>query len=321
MAYRSANGPLVPEARSDPAVRPQARAGRPGPRRPNGIMPSQPGMMRGMGGASAATEWPAVDGRPQRVPRPGSISDRVRRWVLDLPDDTMFRTADAPAEPRQAARILCDLSAERLDVERIFKGVYWRGWSEPNVLAAPTERIAMAYAGPGAGYAGPSAVHRLGWTTQWPAKVHICTLGRPPAADHLFVRFTGRSNPARGDLTWAEVTLLEGVLHSERAQPRWDGWTIDENGKTCEVDDWGQAAWDDGIGRLLDGSALRCLGADATIRPAAVAEAAAGELAAPRWLRDRAAELPDRLPPLITWDDHAEPDWLNRPLRIAAAAA
>ena len=257
---------------------------------------------------------------PPRTPRPGSISATVRRWVLDLPDDTVFRTRDVPAGPRQAARILHDLAAEHPEVERVFKGFYWRGWSEPAAAGAPHERIAMVYAGDGAGFAGPTAVHRLGWTTQWPAKVHICALGRPPAAAHPFIRFTGRSNPLRAALTWAEVTLLEGVLHSDRAEPRWDGWTLDDNGDACEVDDWDEAAWDDAVGRLLDGSTMRRLGADASIRPAAVAEAAAAERSAPRRMRDRAAELPDRLPPLIAWRHHAEPDWHNRPLRIASPA-
>ena len=257
---------------------------------------------------------------PPRATRFGSISDTVRRWVLDLPDDTMFRTCDAPAEPRQAARILCDMVGEHPEIERIFKGFYWRGWSEPRAEAAPHERIAMAYAGDGAGFAGPTAVHRLGWTTQWPVKVHICTLGRPPAADHPFVRFTGRSNPLRGGLTWAEVTLLEGVLHSDRAEPRWDGWVIDENGEARQADDWDQAAWDDAIGRILDGSTMRTLGADASIRPVAVAEAAAAECSAPRRLRERAAEMADRLPPLIAWHHQAGPDWHNRPLRTVAPA-
>lgn len=273
-------------------------------------------------GDSPATARSFGDGAPgpPRTTRPGSISDTVRRWVLDLPDDTMFRTSDVPAEPRQAARILHDMVGEHPEIERIFKGFYWRGWSEPNTNAAPHERIAMIYAGDGAGFAGPTAIHRLGWTTQWPAKVHICALGRPPASAHPFVRFTGRSNPLRGDLTWAEITLLEGVLYSDRAEPRWDGWTFDENGEACQVDDWGQAAWDDAIGCLLDGSTMRTLGADASIRPAVVAEAAAGECSAPRRLRDRAAELPDRLPPLIDWDHHAGPDWHNRPLRMAVPA-
>ena len=245
--------------------------------------------------------------RRERTPRPGSLSGAVRRWVLDLAQGTLFGLGDLPAPPRAAARIMHDVVNEYYEIERIFKGVYWRGSpiGNPCQVDVPYGRIAMVYAGPGSGYAASTAVNRLGWTTQRTAKVHICAAGRAPNPAHPFIRFEARSNPRRSDLTWAEITLLEGVLHSHRAEPRHDAWDVDANGETDPAADIRATAWADAVGSLIDGTTIRRLGPGASIRPAAVAEAAETE-AASAAIRQRAADAAGALPALIEWDCTSE---------------
>ncbi|MXW42075.1 MAG: hypothetical protein F4138_03305 [Acidimicrobiia bacterium] len=99
-------------------------------------------------------------------------------------------------------------------VQRIAKGLYWRGWPEKHEFAymSPNYTIAaMLLAGPGAGLADADALHALRWTTQVPCKALISTLGASPKPPHPTVVYRPRRNHRRAELNWTEVTVLEAV--------------------------------------------------------------------------------------------------------------
>ena len=146
----------------------------------------------------------------------------------------------------------------------------------------------MEYAAPGSGYAAATAVNRLGWTTQVPVGDDICVVGRAPQPDTPRIRFVSRSNPRRLDLTWAEVTVLEGVQNFHLAESA----RFDEDAGQSHTG----AAWDEAVEFMGDGWSAYRLGPGASIRTAAVLEAAASEPRKPEGFLDRLADLARRVP-------------------------
>ena len=238
--------------------------------------------------------------RHVRRPRPGSTAAAVYDWVFGLPEGSAFRLSDVPAPPRAAARVLHDIVRDHREIERIFNGFYWRG-SPPdsdNPVGLHHGRLAIAYAGPGAGDAGITAVHRLGWTTQIPVGYDICVAGRAPRASSEFVRFSSRSNRMRLDLTWAEVSLLEALLHFHLAE----AMTFDEESGMS----YRETAWADAVEEFCSEWSTFRLGPGASINTGAVLEAAAGEAVKPDGFLDRLSYLADQVPDTITWDRWAK---------------
>ncbi|WP_419925857.1 hypothetical protein [Candidatus Poriferisocius sp.] len=241
------------------------------------------------------------DSRPVRQTRHGSVASDIREWVFSLPEGSAFYLADVPAAPRAAARVLHDLVRDHYEIERIFKGFYWRGspLDSLNPVDPPLGRLAMAYAGAGSGYAGATAVNRLGWTTQVPVGYEIGVVGRAPQPGSNFVRFSSRSNRERLDLTWAEITLLEGVLNFHLAEAMsWD----DESDAS-----YAEAAWAGALEELRSGWSAHRLGPGAHIRTKAVLEAAPAEPRQPAGFLDLVEDLAQQLPDAITTGDgHGE---------------
>lgn len=247
------------------------------------------------------------DGAPQetrvRVPRrcrAGSRSAAVRGWVLALPVDTAFRLEDMPTGLRgDAPRVLYDMTREYLEIRRVFNGFYWRGQNPREAGTFPDYgHIAIAYGGPGSGFAGASAVNRLGWSTQVPAKVRIAVVGRAPEARHGSIVFVSRANAVRRELTWAEVTLLEAVRSVELAEPAFIDWEEDF--------DYRDLAWSHAIDAVVGGRSLNRLGQGAILRPSAIRRAAAGERRpGPRFL-ERINQITAQMPDPVEHPDRTE---------------
>ena len=190
-----------------------------------------------------------------------------------------------------APRVLHDMVREYPHVRRICKGLYWRG---DDAADAPLfdRRIrsgfaGIAYAGAGSGFAHVSALNVVGWSSQVPPRAVItAAAGRCPEADIAGVDFVSSSNPRRQALTWAEVTLLEAVRHSDWAEPSPD-YQLSESRPPL---DWRSEAWHRAVERLRDGRVLGGIGRGAVLRGPALAAAAATEPRPPRWFASRMAE-------------------------------
>jgi hypothetical protein len=95
-------------------------------------------------------------------------------------------------------------------IARVRQGLYWTkpkatrfGSGRPDTTAAT-----LVAAGKGAGPASWSATQALGLSTQIPAVPTVAVLGRAPKG-LSGVRFVGRSNLERRDLTPLEIAVLE----------------------------------------------------------------------------------------------------------------
>lgn len=154
-----------------------------------------------------------------------SASARAREWVLAQKPGTLFKLAAIPAEPHIASQVMTRLIAARpKEVERLVKGLFWRKDPESELFPLRDEmRTALFQAGPGGGMERNSALHKVGWTTQIPAKLRVCVLGRSkPTPVDTCVEFFCRSNVRRAELTHAEVTMIEAVRHFFWAEESWD---------------------------------------------------------------------------------------------------
>ena len=153
--------------------------------------------------------------------RRGGEAARVRDLVMALPHWSVFRLSDIPAGRAVAAKTLSQLARSEPSIERVAKGFYVRGDPE-RAIAGYSQlynkpQAAIVYGGPGSGYATVTAVNMVGWSWQASARVQICVVGRAPRAQLPLCEFHSRSNTARRDLTWAEVSLLEALRYFDRA--------------------------------------------------------------------------------------------------------
>ena len=146
---------------------------------------------------------------------PKSATADTKEWIADLKPNTWFWSKDVPGDRDIVHPVLSRLhNDESSEVQRISRGLYWRGWpvDQKSAFNSPNHVIsALLAAGPGAGLARGHALNRLGWTTQLPCKSLISVLGKPPTPHHPTVKYRPNKNQRRADLSWAEVTLLEAV--------------------------------------------------------------------------------------------------------------
>ena len=175
--------------------------------------------------ASVVAEAPAVAAVAPRpiAYRPGGEAARARDWVMALPHWSLFRLSDIPASRAVAAKTLSQLARSDPSIERVAKGFYLRGdperaksWTYPQLYSRVRRRRSI-YGGPGSGYATVTAVNMVGWSWQASARAQVCVVGRAPRAQLPLCEFHSRSNTARRDLTWAEVSLLEALRYFDRA--------------------------------------------------------------------------------------------------------
>ena len=236
--------------------------------------------------------------RPPRRPRNGSRSAAVRAWVLSLDPCTVFWIHDMPVELRASApRVLHDMVQEDIPVERICNGFYRRGTQAPDAPVrdrrAKTGHLGIAYAGAGSGYAHIAAVNEVGWTTQVPARAVVAVVGRPPEARIHCVDFVSSANTRRRDLTWAEVTLIEAVRHSNLAETTPDYQLSRQRPEMPHA----EAAWQAAMETVRNGGALHRLGRGAVLRGRELAAAAAAEPRPPEWFASRMADV-------VAWVGH-----------------
>ena len=237
--------------------------------------------------ASVVTEAPAVaDAAPRLIAyRPGGEAARVRDWVVALPHWSLFRLSDIPASRAVAAKTLSQLARSDPSIERVAKGFYVRGDPE-RAIAGYSQlynkpQAAIVYGGPGSGYATVTAVNMVGWSWQVSARAQICVVGRAPRAQLPFCEFHSRSNTARRDLTWAEVSLLEALRCFDSAA----GYR------------WRQA-----VQTVSEGVTAIKLGAGSLIRADELLRVGSAEHGADSRFRELLGELVDALPVSIAFD-------------------
>ena len=213
--------------------------------------------------------------------RSGTQAARVRDWAVGLPEWSIFELSDVPGPRQVVAKTLSQMASRDPRVERVSKGVYMRvenPWGK-GALVYDRAKVAMALAGAGSGYGALTAVNALGWNWQTPVKYQICVVGRAPRSRVRHCEFLSRSNEARRNLTWAEVTVLEGVRFSAYAAWGWDG--------CAEI--------------VADGTAVSRLGAGALIRRDALVEVGRRERGAGERFRSRLSSLTDALPETVSY--------------------
>ena len=237
--------------------------------------------------ASVVAEVPAVAAAaPHPIAyRPGGEAARVRDWVVALPHWSLFRLSDIPASSAVAAKTLSQLARSDPSIERVAKGFYLRGDPEKVVPGYPQlyhrATAAMIYGGPGSGYATVTAVNMVGWSWQGSARIQICVVGRAPRAQLPFCEFHARSNTARRNLTWAEVSLLEALRCFDSAA----GYP-----------------WHEAVEFVCEGITNHKLGAGSLIRADELLRVGSAERGADSRFRELLGELVDALPASIAFD-------------------
>ena len=163
-------------------------------------------------------------------------------YLEEVPVGTFVRVGDLPGS-RAAAR-QC-LAREARDphglVARVAHGLYWRArlYEQPFTTRAGETvtksapdlmKLARYLAGPGCGETSYGALRRFGLTLQITPRVWLAVVGRSPRSPNPdMIRFFGRSNRARRELTFHEVTLLEaaGCYGSSYQLEPWGAAMID----------------------------------------------------------------------------------------------
>lgn len=185
------------------------------------------------------------------------------QWIHDLPPRSLFRGEEVPGHVQRRYEMLSRLCAGSDPLlERVARGLYYKR-DEPGGLGIEYTtreflRALCMVAEPGGGLEGLSALNLLGWSLQQPARYLMSTTASAPpkTTPMTFVVWECGAPQHRRDLTWAEVTLIEGTR-------RW--YTSDA------VD------WDDALVSIANRSCFRRLPDDPVIRVDFLEEATAME--------------------------------------------
>lgn len=147
-------------------------------------------------------------------------------YLREVPIGTFLTVGDLPGSSAAARQCLAREDRDPYGlVRRVAHGLYWRAdhYDPPLVtrngkkLTKTTpgaEAVAVHMAGPGCGSTGYDALRSFRLTTQIPAQVWLAVVGRPlqsPKRKGPKIRFFGRANEMRRELTFEEVTLLEAL--------------------------------------------------------------------------------------------------------------
>lgn len=146
----------------------------------------------------------------------------VREWVESRKPGTFFNLDAVPGTPRMRQTTLSRMVNEpNARLQRVARGIYqWARRRDLDGNWAPTKRpdiIVMLHAGRivGSGWCGVSAKYKLGWVHQVPVYGNVAVLrdrnGNIPKSPLPYVTYHSRSNQRRAELSWAEVTVLEGL--------------------------------------------------------------------------------------------------------------
>lgn len=231
-------------------------------------------------GSRAATDAPAG----------AAAADALRGWVRALPPGTAFWYRDIPADVRHAVTSPRAAFDDWPVACRVDGDFCWRASSDATTARVEVRQhrgwMAIAAAGAGAGYGGYSALWRCGWTTQIPARARVVTVAGAPLLELEGLRYGAASeNRRRQELTWAETTLLEALLHADLIEPPPE-WYFDP-----EPSDSDSAAWAVALNALSGGETLRRLGPGTVIRIEALGRVAATEPGATETLRRRLGDI------------------------------
>lgn len=143
----------------------------------------------------------------------GSVARRVADYIDGLPPRSFVTVRDVEG-PRGGVETSFSRLAAAGVIERIRKGLYWKGMPTPIGMSRPRiEEVALELGGPGSGPAGVAAAHWLGLTTQVPSTFLTAVPKRVPEQWGC-VKFSQRPvSRLLNGLTPSEVAVLE-VLHS-----------------------------------------------------------------------------------------------------------
>ncbi|MEX1263098.1 MAG: DUF6088 family protein [Actinomycetota bacterium] len=139
-----------------------------------------------------------------------SVSSSIAAKIKGAPTGTFFETSDLATLGRAAAETSLSRIADRGDIVRVRRGLYWKGPKSRFGAGAPSP-LAVALklcAERGVGPTGWSAAAALGVTTQVPATPELVVVGQVPTGIQG-IRFRSRSNHRRIGLRYLEVALLE----------------------------------------------------------------------------------------------------------------
>ena len=149
-------------------------------------------------------------------------------YLQEVPVGTFLTVGDLPGFPAAARQCLAREDRDPYGlVRRVAHGLYWRAdhYDPPLVTrngkkltktTPDAEAVAVHMAGPGCGLTGYEALRSFRLTTQIPAQVWLAVVGRPPQSPKMKgpkIRFFGRANEMRRELTFLEITLLEALRY------------------------------------------------------------------------------------------------------------
>ena len=139
-----------------------------------------------------------------------SVSSSIAAKIRRAPTGTFFETSDLATLGRAAAETALSRMADRGDIVRVRRGLYWKGPTSRFGTGAPAPlSVALKLCEErGVGPTGWSAAAALGVTTQVPATPDLVVVGQVPTGIQG-IRFRSRSNHRRVGLRYLEVALLE----------------------------------------------------------------------------------------------------------------
>lgn len=136
---------------------------------------------------------------------------RVREQIDSAPIGAWFRPGALGGNDAEQAlsRLARDPSSQLI---RAAKGLYQK-CAQPDAILGktpprPVDVALQVASGRGVGPAGVSAIAHLGLTTQVPPWTSLCVVGQPPVGIRG-VEWEARSNPARAQLRYSEVAVVE----------------------------------------------------------------------------------------------------------------
>ena len=151
-------------------------------------------------------------------------------YLREVPVGTFLTVGDLPGSPAAARQCLTREDRDPYGlVRRVAHGLYWRAdHHDPPLVTRngkkftkttpSSEAVALYMAGPGSGWTGYDALRRFELSWQIPAQIWLAVVGRPPQSPNGAgpkIRFFGRANEMRRELTFLEITLLEALRYYE----------------------------------------------------------------------------------------------------------
>lgn len=138
-----------------------------------------------------------------------STAALIRMTIEKAPPGTFFHASRLPGSPRAVESEMSRL-ARRGVVQRVHKGLYWKGRASRfgNTRPDPATVAFEVASDRGVGFSGVSASYALGLSSQVPPRPEIAVVGPPPSGIKG-VTFHSRNNVCRHTLRPTEVALLE----------------------------------------------------------------------------------------------------------------